>query len=53
MYFSSLHGHGPLVSPGPSGAPAVCMQGTKSPSSPSSPRADWPMRVMIRIETAT
>ena len=53
MYFSSLHGHGPLVSPSASGAPTVCRQGTKSPSSPSASSAAWPMRVMIRMETAT
>ncbi len=53
MYFSLLHGHAPLTSPSSSGAPVVCMQGTKSPSSPSSSSAAWPIRVMIRIETAT
>jgi hypothetical protein len=53
MYFSSLHGHVPLCSPSPSGAPVVCMQGTKSPSSPSRSSAACPMRVMIRIDTAT
>ncbi len=53
MYFSSLHGHGPLTSPSSSGAPTVCRQGTNSPSSPSSSSAACPIRVMIRIETAT
>ncbi len=53
MYLSSLHGHGPLVSPSASGAPVVCRHGTKSPSSPSSSSAARPIRVMIRIETAT
>jgi hypothetical protein len=53
MYFSSLHGHVPLVSPSASGAPVVCMHGTKSPSSPIWSSAARPMRVMIRIDTAT
>ena len=53
MYLSSLHGHGPVVSPSASGAPVVCRHGTKSPSSPSSSSAARPIRVMIRIETAT
>jgi hypothetical protein len=53
MYFSSLHGHEPLASPFASGAPTVCRQGTNSPSGPSWSSAAWPMRVMIRIDTAT
>jgi hypothetical protein len=54
MYLlSALHGHGTSASPSASGAPTECRQGTKSPSSPSTSRAAWPMRVMIRIETAT
>ena len=53
MYFSALHGHAELVSPSSSGLPTVCMQGTNSPSSPSTSSAPWPMRVMIRIDTAT
>jgi hypothetical protein len=53
MYFSSLHGHGPDFSPSLSGEPVVCRQGTKSPSSPSTSSAPLPIRVMIRIETAT
>jgi hypothetical protein len=53
MYFSSLHGQVPLFSPSGSGAPVVCMHGTKSPSSPRQSSAARPIRVMIRIETAT
>ena len=53
MYLSSLHGHAPLFSPSASGAPVVCMQGTKSPSSARQSSAACPIRVMIRIETAT
>ena len=53
MYFSSLHGHGEDSSPSASGAPTVCRHGTNVPSSPSASSAGWPMRVMIRIETAT
>jgi hypothetical protein len=53
MYFSSLHGHAEDVSPFSSGAPTVCRQGTNVPWSPSVSSALRPMRVMIRIETAT
>ena len=54
MYFvSALHGHGDVLAPSASGAPTECTQGTKSPSSPSTSRAPLPIRVMIRIETAT
>ncbi len=53
MYFSSLHGHVPDVSPSSSGEPVVCTHGTKSPLSPSASSAPLPMRVMIRIDTAT
>src|SRR4051794_18601113 len=49
MYFSSLHGHAAVLL----GAPTECRQGTKSPSSPRQSSAGLPMRVMIRIETAT
>ena len=49
MYFSSLHGQA-LVS---FGAPTLCRQGTKSPSSPRTSRAPLPMRVMIRMLVAT
>ena len=54
MYLCSLlDGHGTSSSPSSSGAPTECRPGTKSPSSPSSSRTARPMRVMIRIETAT
>ena len=54
MYLlSGLHGHGTSASPGSSGAPTECTQGTNSPSSPSTSSASWPMRVMIRMLTAT
>src|SRR4051794_4943840 len=49
MYFSSLHGHADVLL----GAPTECRHGTKAPSSPRQSRAGLPMRVMIRIETAT
>ena len=39
--------------PSASGQPTECRQGTKSPSSPSTSSAPWPMRVMIRMFTAT
>ncbi len=54
MYFvSAFVGHVTSVSPSARGAPMECTQGTKSPSSPSMSRAPLPMRVMIRMETAT
>ncbi len=54
MYLlSGLHGHGTSASPGSSGAPTECTQGTNSPSSPSTSSAFWPIRVMIRMLTAT
>ena len=54
MYlFSASHGHGTSAWPGSSGAPTECRHGTNSPSSPSASRAAVPIRVMIRIETAT
>ena len=53
MYLlSASHGHGTSASPGSSGAPTEWMQCTQSPL-PSTSSAAWPMRVMIRIETAT
>ena len=53
MYlFSALHGHATSCWPGSSGAPTECRQGTNSPS-PSTSRAPVPMRVMMRMETAT
>jgi hypothetical protein len=53
MYLSLLQGQAESSRPSTSGAPVVCMQGTKSPSSPSASSAACPIRVMIRIETAT
>ena len=53
MYLlSGLHGHATSASPSPSGAPTLCTHGTHSPS-PSTSSAPWPMRVMIRMLTAT
>ena len=49
MYFSSSHGQAETLP----GLPTVCTQGTKVPSSPRHSRAPLPIRVMIRIETAT
>src|SRR5437660_1415034 len=54
MYlFSASHGHGTSVSPSLSGAPTEWRQGTNSPLSPITSRAPLPMRVMIRMLTAT
>ncbi len=53
MYFVSLHGHATSSSPSASGAPTEWTQGTKVPSSPSCSSAPAPMRVMIRMLTAT
>src|SRR5437763_13336382 len=54
MYLlSALQGHGTSWSPSASGAPTECRHGTKSPSSPSTSSASWPIRVMIRIDAAT
>ena len=53
MYLVSLHGHGTSAWPAASGAPTECTAGTKKPSSPSWSSAGAPIRVMIRIETAT
>jgi hypothetical protein len=53
MYFSSLQGQGTSSAPSTSGIPTECRHGTNGPSSPSTSRALWPMRVMIRIDTAT
>ena len=53
MYLlSGLHGHGTSASPSARGAPTECRHGTQSPS-PSTSRAAWPIRVMIRMLTAT
>jgi hypothetical protein len=53
MYFVSLQGHGTSSAPSSSGMPTECRHGTKSPSAPSTSSAPWPIRVMIRMETAT
>lgn len=53
MYLVVLHGHGTSASPSASGAPRVCTALTKKPSVPSSSSTGCPMRVMVRIETAT
>ncbi len=54
MYlFSALHGHGTSAAPFASGMPTECRQGTKAPSLPSISSAPWPMRVMMRMLTAT
>src|SRR4029077_6241236 len=54
MYLlSGLHGHGTSASPSASGAPTEWTHGTHSPFAPSTSSAPWPMRVMIRMLTAT
>ena len=54
MYFvSALVGQGESSSPSSSGSPTEWTQGTNSPSEPSTSSARSPIRVMIRIETAT
>ena len=54
MYlFSASQGQGTSSTPSPSGMPTEWRQGTKSPSSPSTSSARAPMRVMIRMLTAT
>ena len=54
MYLlSALHGHGTSSAAPSSGMPTECRQGTNSPSEPSASSAAWPIRVMIRIDTAT
>src|SRR5271154_5724918 len=53
MYLlSALHGHGTFSTPPSSGMPTECRHGTKSPP-PSASSAPCPMRVMIRMLTAT
>jgi hypothetical protein len=42
-----------VLRPSASGIPIECRQGTKSPSSPRTSSAPLPIRVMIRMETAT
>src|SRR5213596_3993139 len=54
MYLTSAFvGHAESCPPGSTGAPTECTQGTNSPLSPRHSRAGWPMRVTIRIDTAT
>ncbi len=54
MYLlSASHGHGTSSTPSSSGIPTEWRQGTNSPSSPSTSSAPAPMRVMIRMLTAT
>ena len=53
MYLVSLQGQATSFWPGSSGAPTVCMQGTKWPSLPSRSSTARPMRVMTFMLTAT
>lgn len=53
MYLVVLQGHGTSSWPSSRGAPRVWTAFTKKPSVPSSSRTAWPMRVMVRMETAT
>ena len=54
MYLlSSLQGQETSSTPSASGIPTECTQGTNWPSEPSASSAALPIRVMIRIETAT
>ena len=54
MYLlSASHGHGTSAWPSASGMPTECRHGTNSPSVPRTSRAPRPMRVMMRIDTAT
>ena len=54
MYFSLLQGHGTSASPGSSGAPTVCTQGTTRLTALSiSWKTATPMRAMIRMFTTT
>ncbi|CAM5738738.1 hypothetical protein SHIRM173S_04713 [Streptomyces hirsutus] len=53
MYLVWLQGQGTSSWPGSRGAPTECTALTKKPSSPSSSRTSWPIRVMVRMETAT
>ena len=54
MYlFSASQGHGTSSDRSSSGMPTECTQGTNSPPSPSTSSAPAPMRVMIRMLTAT
>src|SRR6478752_259061 len=53
MYLVLLFGQLELFSPGCSGTPTVCTQGTNSPLTPSTSYTALPMRVMIFMLTAT
>ncbi len=53
MYLVVLQGQGTSASPSASGAPRVWTALTKNPSVPSSSRTALPMRVMVRMATAT
>src|SRR2546421_8650261 len=56
MYLTELHGHGTSAwapEPGSSGAPTECTHRTNDPLSSIARSAGVPIRVMIRIETAT
>ena len=53
MYFVALHGHGTSAAPGSSGAPTEWTARTNEPRCSIHRSAGVPIRVMIRIETAT
>jgi hypothetical protein len=53
MYLVLLQGQDTSFWPGCSGAPTVCRQGTNSPLTPSTSYTALPMRVMMRMFTAT
>jgi hypothetical protein len=53
MYLVALHGQRTSFWPAFSGMPTVCTQGTNSPSLPSTSYTALPMRVMMRMLTAT
>jgi len=53
MYLVALHGQRTSSWPAASGMPTLCTQGTKSPFSPSTSYTALPMRVMMRMLTAT
>src|SRR6202007_1585598 len=53
MYLIELQGHGTSAWPGDSGAPTECTALTNDPLSSIERSAGVPIRVMIRIETAT
>ncbi len=53
MYLLSLHGQATSFSPGASGLPTECTQGTNSPSSRSTSNTARPIRVISRMLTTT